>query len=155
MCRTDYHIIDRRSTYEVSLGGLLLVCGCAIYLLFRSRSLNIYQWCYALGWSKVIERLRIITQGWNVSDFIRYSLPDGLYCAAYILIVDAIWYNKYGPRKYAVILLVPTIAIGSELLQALNQIRGTFDVYDLVCYALPPLVYVCFITYHKFNNYKE
>jgi len=34
---------------EFAIGIVFLVVGCAIYLLFRSKSLNIYQWCYSLG----------------------------------------------------------------------------------------------------------
>ncbi len=155
MYKNHLNVKDNRAFVEVASGVLLMICGCAIYLLFRSRSLNIYQWCCALNLTYIIDYFREIVQDWYVPDVIRYSLPDGMYCAAYILIVDAIWYKEQGMQKYVVIALVPIITIGSELLQSLNLIRGTFDVCDLICYAMPPLVYVCIITYHKFNNYKE
>ena len=155
MCKYYLYIKIHRVTVEVISGMFLLVCGCAIYLLFRSRSLNIYQWCCSLGLTSIIERFRRIVQDWNVPDVIRFSLPDGMYCAAYILIVDAIWYREQGIQKYVVIALVPIITIGSELFQSLNLVRGTFDVFDLVCYALPPLVYVCIIVYQKYNYFKE
>lgn len=155
MCRNRLHVKNNRATVEVVSGVFLLICGCAIYLLFRSRSLNIYQWCYALGLASMIDYLRTIVQDWNVPDVVRFSLPDGMYCAAYILIVDAIWYREQGMQKYVVIALVPIITIGSELFQSLNLVRGTFDVFDLVCYALPPLVYVCIIVYQKYNYFKE
>ena len=155
MCKYCLHNKKNRATIEAASGVLLLICGCAIYLLFRSRSLNIYQWCCALGLTSIIERFRRIVQDWNVPDIIRFSLPDGMYCAAYILIVDAIWYKEQSVQKYVVIALVPIITIGSELLQNFNLVRGTFDVFDLVCYALPPLVYVCIIVYQKYNYFKE
>ena len=155
MYKNHPNVKNNRAFVEVVSGVLLLICGCAIYLLFRSKSLNIYQWCYALGLTDMIDYYRGIVQDWNVPDVIRFSLPDGLYCAAYILIVDAIWYREQGMLKYVVIALFPIITIGSELLQSLNLIRGTFDVCDLICYALPTLVYVYIIAYYKFNNYKE
>ena len=150
-----FHLKNNRATVEVVSGVLLLICGCAIYLLFRSRSLYIYHWCCALGLSGMIDSFRGIVQDWDVPDLIRFSLPDGIYCAAYILIVNAIWHQDRGLQKYIVILLAPIVAISSELLQSLNLVRGTFDVFDLVCYALPPLVYVCIIVYQKSNYFKE
>lgn len=108
-----------------------------------------------MGLAGMIDHLRGIVQDWNVSDVIKFSIPDGVYCAAYILIVDAIWHQDRGLQKYIVISLAPIVAISSELLQSLNLVRGTFDVFDLVCYALPPLVYVCIIVYQKSNYFKE
>ena len=78
---------------KVVLGISFLVCGCAIYLLFRSKTLSIYNWCSALGLSTPIDALRIWVRNWNIPDFVRYCLPDGLYCAAYILLIDAIWHK--------------------------------------------------------------
>ncbi len=129
-------------TVMITLGVLLLACGCAIYLLFRSKSLNIYQWCSMMGVSDTIDIFRSKVQDLNVYEFVKYSLPDGLYCAAYILIMDAIWHNDNGIFKCSIIFLVPCVTICSELLQYFELIRGTFDIYDLMCYILPTLVYL-------------
>ena len=127
---------------KVALGISFLVCGCAIYLLFRSKTLNIYHWCATLGFSSAIDTLRLWVQNWNVPDFVRFCLPDGLYCAAYILLIDAIWHKEKGIMKNIIISLVPIVTISSELLQIFGIIRGTFDLYDLLCYTFPPLVYL-------------
>ena len=148
-------IKNSRAVIETFSGVLLLTCGCVIYLLFRSRSLNIYQWCSALGLMGFIDYCRDIVQGWYVPDVVRFCLPDGMYCASYILIVDAIWHKENGKLKYVILSLVPIITIGSELLQSLNFIRGTFDVFDLICYALPPLIYICFITLQKLKKEQQ
>lgn len=134
---------------EVFLGLFCLVCGCAIYLLFRSRTLNLYQWCKAIGLSDVIDTLREHVQNWSISEFIKFSLPDGLYSAAYIFIIDAIWHVGNPPTKYIIILFVPFVAIANEILQFFGFAKGTFDIYDLVCYALPLLIY---ITIKLLNN---
>ena len=131
-----------RTTSEIILGVVFLACGCAIYLLFRSKSLNIYQWCSAFGLSSLIDTLRYTVQEWNVSEFVKFSLPDGFYCAAYILIIDAIWHNDKGTIKNIVISLIPFITISSEVLQYFGLVKGTFDIYDLTCYAIPPLIYM-------------
>ena len=132
---------------EAILGVILLLCGCAVYLLFRSKSVNIYQWASAIGLADTIDSVRDKVQFWSVSDFIKYSLPDGLYCAAYMLIIDAIWYNSHDAIKKTVILFVPCVAICNEMLQYLRWAKGTFDGYDLVCYAFPLLLYI-FVNSH-------
>lgn len=134
---------------EVILGIVFLACGCAIYLLFRSKSLNIYQWCVSLGLSDMIDSLRYAVQDWNISAWIKYSLPDGLYCAAYILILDAIWHDDNRLIKFIIISLVPLITISSELLQYFGMVKGTFDIYDFVCYMIPPTIFL-FYTYISF-----
>ena len=127
---------------EGILGVIFLACGCVIYLLFRSKTLYIYQWCAVLGLSDSIDMLRSGVQNWNVSEFVRFSLPDGLYCAAYMLIIDAIWYKDHGIVKCIIISLVPFVTISSEVLQYFGLVKGTFDMYDLICYVLPPIIYM-------------
>ena len=144
-------------TSEILLGVVLLVCGCAIYLLFRSKSLNIYQWCMTLGLANMIDFLRHAVQDWNITGWVRFSLPDGLYCAAYILIIDAIWYNDNGFIKNIIISLVPIVTISSEILQFFGLVKGTFDIYDLICYSLPPVIYmtILFAKRNKINYSKQ
>ena len=130
-----------RVTAELLFGVMMLACGCCIYLLFRSTSLNLYQWCAVLGLSDMIESMRCAVQEWNLPHFVRYSLPDGLYGAAYLMMVDAVWYKEKGLVKIFVLSIVPAITITSEVLQYWVLVKGTFDVYDLMCYTIPPLVY--------------
>ena len=126
---------------EIFLGVLLLVCGGLIYLLFRSKSLNIYAWCSAIGLADCVDVMRHTTHAWNVSDFVRFSLPDGLYCTSYILVMDGIWKKETGVVKCFVMSIVPIITIGSEILQYWGVIKGTFDVCDLLCYSIPFITY--------------
>ena len=140
---------------EIILGLLFLVCGCTIYLLFRSEKLYIYQWCVLLGLSNIIDILREHVQSWNISEFVKYSIPDGLYCAAYILIIDAIWHDDNRIVKYIIISLVPFVTISSEVLQYFGLVKGIFDVYDLICYTIPPTIYLIYIFYlFKSNKLK-
>lgn len=144
-----------RIASETILGVIFLLCGCFIYLLFRSKTLYIHQWGHTLGLSKVIDTLRKQVEGWNVSEFIKFSLPDGLYCAAYILIMDAIWHNDKRKIKYYIISFVPFITISSELLQYFGLVMGTFDLYDLMCYMIPLIIYfTCNYNLLKFNKLK-
>ena len=138
---------------EVALSIAFLSCGCAIYLLVRSKNLNIYLWCKMLGLSDTVDSLRHIVRDWQLSDFTRYSLPDGLYCAAYILMIDAIWRNNNSLIKYIIISLVPLVTIISEVMQYYGLVKGTFDLNDLICYSIPPIIYFIYIySLFKFNN---
>ena len=140
---------------EVIIGIVFLICGCSIYLLFRSKSLNIYQWCESLGLSGIVDCLRTEVQDWHITDYTRYSLPDGLYCAAYILFIDAIWSKDKRLVKYIIISFVPLVTITSEIFQYFGLVKGTFDVYDLISYSLPPAIYLIYIhNSYKLNNLK-
>ena len=152
MAQSCRHHINKWITSEIILGVVFLICGCAIYLLFRSKSLNIYQWCTALGFANVIDSFRYAVQDWNVSEFVKYSLPDGLYCAAYILMIDAIWHNENGIIKNIIISLVPLATISNEIMQYCRLARGTFDQYDLICYSLPLLIYISLRNNNMFSN---
>ena len=129
---------------QVFLAVLMLFVGSGIYLLFRSKSLYIYKWCAVLGLSDNINYLRHAVSDWSISDFVKYSLPDGLYCAAYVLVMDAIWHKECGCVKFVAIFLVPFVTIISEALQYFGIVRGTYDYYDLVCYVIPPIAYLYF-----------
>ena len=98
----------------------------------------------ALGFADMIDSLRHAVQNWNITEWVRYSLPDGLYCAAYILIIDAVWHNDNRIIKYFIISIVPVITIVSEILQYFELVKGTFDIYDLVCYSLPTFIYITY-----------
>lgn len=138
---------------EIFLGWTFLVSGCTIYLLFRSKSLNIYQWCSLVGFSDILDCLRLRVESWQITDFTRYSLPDGLYCASYILIIDAIWHKDNSLMKFIVISIVPIASIGNEVLQLLGLVKGTFDVFDFICYTVPSMIYFIYI-YNSFKFHK-
>lgn len=154
MERDDKKTILKSSTAKTCLGLLLLATGCLIYLLFRSKTLYIYVWCKALGLSTFVDVFRENVQNWNVSNFVRFSLPDGFYCAAYIMMIDAIWHDDNRKVKYILLSLVPMITIVSEILQFCGVVRGTFDVMDLLCYLIPPIAYIMIALINNFKyNY--
>lgn len=105
------------------------------------------------GVSDMIDALRYTVQDWRISDIVKYSLPDGLYCAAYILFIDAIWHDDESFIKYYIISLVPLVTIISEILQYFGLVRGTFDIYDLICYSLPLIIYYAYKVYSKDKQY--
>jgi len=143
------------SILKITLGIVFLTAGCGVYLIFRSPTLNIYQWCMVLGISNTIDSLRYSVQDWDITEWIKYSLPDGLYVAAYILIMDAIWQESDSLIKHFIIAFVPVVTITSEIFQYFGLVKGTFDFCDMVCYSVPPIAYYFYKYYSfKFNNFK-
>ena len=132
----------RNVTAQVVVGVLLLLCGIAIYLLFRSRSITLYQWCISIGLSAPLEVLRADVQHWIIPDFVKFSLPDGLYGASYILLMDAVWNNSQRLIRIMAASLIPLVAIIHEMLQGLGLAKGTFDAADLLCYSVPLSLYL-------------
>lgn len=88
--------------------------------------------------------MRAYTQTWVLPHVVRYCLPDGLYCAAYLLMMDAIWKENKNLLKYGILSIVPTATISSELLQYGGFVPGTFDIYDLLCYFIPTAIYIIY-----------
>lgn len=130
---------------KLILGVLCLLAGCAIYLVFRSDTINLYRWCHATIGTAALDTLRQAVHGWKVPFFVKYSLPDGLYCASYILLADSIWDKEKGLWKHAVVAAIPTVAIVHECLQGVGLARGSFDPGDLLAYSLPLLAYFAFV----------
>lgn len=145
--------MNRARYIQVVFGGIMLVSGCCIYLLFRSKTLRIYQWCSAMGVSNGIDYYRGYLLSWHIPDVVKYSFPDGLYNASYILIMDAIWNKENSFYKYLITLFAPIFTIVSELLQYFGVIKGTFDIYDLACYTMPVIIYTT-IEMSIINNLK-
>lgn len=133
-----------RPAFEAIMGAVLLLCGCLIYLLFRSTQINLYKWCCIIGLSDVLHDIRERISTYEVSAFVQYSLPDGLYCVAYILLIDSLWQNNNKAIKNSLIILIPIIAICSEFFQYFGVINGTFDLNDLLCYIAALVFYYLF-----------
>lgn len=142
MIYNQMHIQTECHPGKIVIGLFLLYCGCCIYLLFRIETINLYQWCSKVGLFGFVNSLRYTVFGWPVPDFVKYSLPDGLYCSAYILLMDAIWDKHNGFVKYFFLSIVPVMSIVIEILQYYEVVKGTFDIYDLLCYSVPVLFYV-------------
>ena len=99
------------------LSFLLLGIGGSIYLLFRPKTLLMFKWVESLGLSEHIDRLRDMVSNITLNHITLYSLPDGLWLASYIIVVNTIVSksNKHNLLFWS--FLLPFIAIVFELLQ--------------------------------------
>ena len=132
------------------LSFLLLGIGGSIYLLFRPKTLLMFKWVESLGLSEHIDRLRDMVSNITLNHITLYSLPDGLWLASYIIVVNTIVSksNKHNLLFWS--FLLPFIAIVFELLQIPGVIPGVFDVFDLVCYITPLIIYLIYLKYEKY-----
>lgn len=125
------------------LGGI-------IYVIFRSESLLLFQWCKVLNIENSILEIRKQYVMVSVPDFILYNLPDMLWICAYILIIDSIWLDE--KRNKSTLLwvnLLPTLSATNEILQYYGISNGTFDYIDLFVFLLPAGLYNYIYVYEK------
>lgn len=109
-----------------------------------------FKWGESLGISEYIDRLRDMVSNITLNHITLYSLPDGLWLASYIIVVNTIVSksNKHNLLFWS--LLLPIIAIVFELLQIPGIIPGVFDVFDLICYIIPLIIYLIYLKHEKY-----
>ena len=132
------------------LSFLLLGIGGSIYLLFRPKTLLMFKWVESLGLCEYIDRLRDMVRNITLNHITLYSLPDGLWLASYIIVVNSIVSknNKHNLLFWS--FLLPFIAVIFELLQIPGIIPGVFDVFDLICYITPLIIYLIYLKHEKY-----
>ena len=124
-----------------------LLSGGLLYISFRQDTLKMFSWFDSVNLSVAISELRLITLPLtdHLPNWFLYSLPDGLWLFSYLSILLAVWNNIISKHNIHWLLLVPTIAIISEIGQLLGIVPGTFDIFDLTFYiggtALPILIF--------------
>jgi len=132
-----------------------LLVGGLIYLLFRTSSLKMFEWYNTIGLGTFTNKLRVLTLpfAYKIPDWILYSLPDGLWIFSYISLILFIWQNKISKNSLFWILLIPFIAISSEIGQLFRIVPGTFDLTDIILYLIgittPFLIFTNFINQKK------
>ena len=102
---------------QSALSLFLLGVGGSIYLLFRPKSLLMFRWVESLGLNEYIDRLRDMVSGITLNHITLYSLPDGLWLASYIIVVNTIVSKENTKNLLFWSFLLPVIAITFEILQ--------------------------------------
>lgn len=122
---------------QLLLGSFLtLLFGGLIYVLFRTTTLKMFVWYETIGLGGLTKGLRKLTFQFanELPDWILFSLPDGLWIFSYVCLMLAIWQNSISSKNAFWILIIPILAIGSEIGQLFGIIVGTFDFTDLLFY---------------------
>lgn len=122
------------------LGMALLTAGGCIYLLQRPTSLLLFRVVDALGAKAWLDGVRETVSAWP--EFVVYSLPGGLWSAAYVLLADVLFSSFSTATRLAWTAVIPAAGLLSELMQAVGLCPGTPDAADAWCYVLPYIIYV-------------
>lgn len=119
---------------SLTLGGLA-------YVIFRPKSLVMFDWFEQMGIMPFVNQLRQEYGSITLNDFWLNSVPAGLWLFSYLYVIDSIWQQKNLLYKYFLYLL-PFAAIASEFLQLTSLVPGTFDIVDVLCYLLAFLTFL-------------
>ncbi len=130
--------------FTLLLGGL-------IYILFRQDTLKMFSWFDNINVSAAISELRLCTVplSGHFPNWFLYSLPDGLWLFSYLSVLLAVWDNVISKHNIHWLLLVPMVAIFSEIGQLFEIVPGTFDIFDLIFYLLGTVLPILIFTNSK------
>ena len=142
------HHHDTKTALLLSAALTLLAAGGAIYLLFRpsttlmhhligSTAPALQDWRSAAASDALCPAWATTLLPQWLREAVVYSLPNGLWSAAWILSVCAIHRNDCRRNVLLWAALIPMLGVASELLQAIGCCPGTFDWMDIVAYTLP------------------
>ncbi|MBQ3576558.1 MAG: hypothetical protein IJA28_03975 [Coprobacter sp.] len=119
--------MSQRKEYIIALSSL--ICGCFIYLFFRKNIIGLEVLSIDTS-SLIIEIEHNI-----VTDIIIYNLPDALWFFSLILF-QVQFYKKSNLLSKVILYACIALPFIGEIMQKHNIISGTFDIIDVVLYAL-------------------
>lgn len=132
--------ITRRT--KLFLAFVTLFIGGMIYVVYRSKNLLMFSWFDALGISPMVEVVRMDYGDKSIYAWIKNSFPATLWLFSYLWVVDAIWGEQKHWAYTAFIIVLPVVAIISEVLQGLGIMPGTFDFLDVIGYLLAFILFL-------------
>ncbi|AWG24237.1 hypothetical protein FK004_02865 [Flavobacterium kingsejongi] len=115
-----------------------LFIGGMIYILFRKSSLIMFSWIDNVEIQQEINSLRnhrLYFQN-KMPEWIMFSLPDGFCVFSYMNLMFLLWNNQMNIKNSFWLLIIPIVAILSELEQLITLIPETFYMKDLVMYVI-------------------
>lgn len=129
-----------------------LLIGGILYIIFRSKTLIMFDWFSNLGIDNFITSMRSML--FNLKNYLPswtyYSLPDGLWIYAFNSALLILWNGKL------TLWLLPPVLGGTivELAQGIKIFPGTFDILDLF-FSLLAFSMSTIIINHKFNQHEK
>jgi hypothetical protein len=104
-----------------------------------------FTWFKDINISAVIRELRLQSPELKATyhNVIVYSVPNALWFLSGLILFDITWNDH--KEKYIWLSIFSIIAIGSEIGQALNTIKGNFDWNDIYTMLLSLVIYSIFI----------
>lgn len=139
----------RHQYLNVTLGILFFAVGSFIYLAFCPTDLLLYDWFGIDANATWILSLREMTTHWQVPQWVRWNLSDGLWLLSYLMIIDSIWNDDDSRYNDIFGLSMLILAVLAEGLQAKGYIPGTGDWYDVFTYIISYTIYKSIKNYEK------
>lgn len=128
-----------------------LLFACWLYICYRSKDLFLYSWLHIDNSSPLFALLRITDRQPN--NWMIYNLPDGLWLLSYLLFVEVFWDKT--SIKYVFVIGMVIIAICLEILQYIDILPGTGDMWDVLCYTAAIGLYYVIIKLKKYCHEKN
>ena len=127
---------------KIFAGLIFLLIGSYLYLKFRSETLLMFKWAKDLGLDFIVSSIRGSFEELNSDrmEFIIFSAPFGLWVISFSCFIGAIWHKDSSLSAIILRLIVPVIAVSSELLQFVGFLPGTFDINDLLVLIVAPII---------------
>jgi len=131
-----------------------ILFGGMIYIIFRSKSLKMFDWFEKINLSNEIEIIRGYFSNVQLPNWIIYNLPDLLWVFSFTSFLFIIW-SKRIKKENMFYLIFPTgIGVISEFGQLFSIINGTFDTVDIIFYIFGGVSSILIISKLKINNYE-
>lgn len=127
---------------KLIIASVTLFIGGMIYVVFRSKSLLMFSWFDTLGLSPMVETIRMDYGDKSLYAWVRNSFPAALWLFSYLMVVDSIWGEQKHRAQTAFVIVLPVIAILSEVLQGVGFLPGTFDILDIISYLLASVLFL-------------
>lgn len=121
--------------FEFGFAVCSFLVGSGIYLCLRNTNLEMFK-IFSNGLPSWVLCLRSFFSSYDVPDFIKFSLPDGLWLFSYLLIIDSIWHDQKSKIYLFFLTILPTSALLSEVLQMFMLFPGVGDWTDILFYIL-------------------
>lgn len=134
--------MSRRLSSAIAI--LCLLFSSSIYFLFRSTDMYMFLPIKACGGMDKLNDIRSLFADCHLPDWFLYSLPDGLWLYAYMLLISTLWHTEKSHLRTVFLALLPILAFTIEGLQFLSLYQGTGDVVDVIFYCLFIVLYLIF-----------
>lgn len=130
---TEFRRTSLRLRYLLH-GVLPVVAGAAIYVLFRSPRLRVFDWLQAAGLGGAVPAAR----AWArpavdvLPEWLLFSAPDGLWIYGLTACLALVWRGEPGRARRLWLCLPILLGGGGELGQLAGLVPGVFDPADLL-----------------------
>ncbi|MEN9443119.1 MAG: hypothetical protein RIS47_9 [Bacteroidota bacterium] len=111
---------------------LPVALGTWLYLAYRSTQIRVFGWANTLALQTQIQQIRHLKPE-SLPDWVVFSLPAALWVFAWIYAMAYVWRFQTSKAARYWRYAAATLALASELAQAVQLIAGHFDTTDLVC----------------------